>query len=130
MRRILKWPVLGIVTLLIVLLAFIGHDVFSTVLPETGIVVTASNGAHLRVDGRALTVLAGSAGTTSFAPLLRPVTAGLFSVLAIFALIGAASLFRDDRQAQPIVEPCAPPNGGPAASVDNSNAPGGPPSVS
>lgn len=27
-------------------------------------------------------------------------------------------------------EPSAPPNGGPAASVDNSNAPGGPPSVS
>ena len=29
-----------------------------------------------------------------------------------------------------IVEPSAPPNGGPTASVDNSNAPGGPPSVS
>jgi len=28
------------------------------------------------------------------------------------------------------VEPCAAPNGGPTASVDNSNAPGGPPSVS
>ena len=27
-------------------------------------------------------------------------------------------------------EPSAPPNGGPAASVENSNAPGGPPSVS
>jgi hypothetical protein len=27
-------------------------------------------------------------------------------------------------------EPCAAPNGGPAASVDNTNAPGGPPSVS
>jgi hypothetical protein len=27
-------------------------------------------------------------------------------------------------------EPGAPPNGGPAASVDNSNVPGGPPSVS
>jgi hypothetical protein len=31
---------------------------------------------------------------------------------------------------QKIAEPGAPPNGGPAASVDNSNAPGGPPSVS
>jgi hypothetical protein len=30
----------------------------------------------------------------------------------------------------PKSEPGAPPNGGPAASVDNSNAPGGPPSVS
>ena len=29
-----------------------------------------------------------------------------------------------------VVEPCAAPNGGPAASVDNSSAPGGPPSVS
>jgi hypothetical protein len=28
------------------------------------------------------------------------------------------------------IKPGAPPNGGPAASVDNSNAPGGPPSVS
>ncbi len=111
MRRILKWPVIGVVALLTALLGFIGYDVFATVLPDTGIVVTASDGAHLRVDGRALTVFAGSAGSTSFAPLLRPVTAGIFSVLAIFALIGAASLFRDDRQARQIVEPDGPANG-------------------
>ena len=113
MRSGLKWPVIGVVMLLTALLGYIGYDVMATVLPDTGIVVTASDGAHLRVDGRALTVLAGSAGTTSFAPLLRPVTAGIFSVLAIFALIGAASLFRDDRQARQIVESGGAPNSAP-----------------
>lgn len=39
-------------------------------------------------------------------------------------------LLKDKIAEHKIVEPCAPPNGGPAASVDNSNAPGGPPSVS
>jgi hypothetical protein len=33
-------------------------------------------------------------------------------------------------QGTPFAEPCAPPNGGPAASVDNSHAFSGPPSVS
>jgi hypothetical protein len=37
------------------------------------------------------------------------------------------NLMLDDRT---IAEPGAAPNGGPAASIDNSNAPGGPPSVS
>jgi hypothetical protein len=38
--------------------------------------------------------------------------------------------FIDWRKVVEIAEPNAAPNGGPAASVDNSNAPGGPPSVS
>lgn len=40
--------------------------------------------------------------------------------------VGATVLFLMRRSA----EPGAPPNGGPTAAVDNSNAPGGPPSVS
>ena len=39
-------------------------------------------------------------------------------------------LLRDKIAEHKIVEPCAPPNGNPGASVDRSSAPGGPPSVS
>jgi hypothetical protein len=38
--------------------------------------------------------------------------------------------FIDWSKVTALAEPGAAPNGGPAASVDNSNAPGGPPSVS
>lgn len=124
MPPVLKWPVIGVVVLLTTLLGSIGYDVFATVLPDTGIVLTASDGAHLRVDGRALTVFSGSAGSTSFAPLLRPVAAGIFSVLATFALIGAASLFRDDRQARQIVEPGGPANGSQPIRAKTRNAMG------
>ena len=97
-RHVLRCLTVGIVALFTVLLAFIGHEVFSTVFPGNAIVITASDGASLRVDGRALEVLTGHAGTTSFSPLLLPVATGLFAVVAVFALIGAASLFRQERR--------------------------------
>lgn len=96
-RHVLRWLVVGVVALLAALLAFIGYEVFSTVFPSDAIVITASDGASLRVNGRALEVLTGQAGTASFSPLLLPLAAGLFTVLAVFALIGAASLFRHER---------------------------------
>lgn len=80
-------------TLFTAVLAFIGCEVLSTVFPGDAIVITASDGARLRVNGRALEVLSGQAGTASHSPLLLPVATGLFAVLAVFALIGAASLF-------------------------------------
>ena len=95
-RRVLKWLAVSVVALFAALLAFIGYEVFSTVFPTDAIVITASDGASLRVDGRALEVLTGHAGTASFSPLLLPVATGLFTVLAVFALIGAASLFRHE----------------------------------
>ncbi len=97
-RHVLRWLTVSVVALFAALLAFIGYEVFSTVLPSDAIVITAADGASLRVDGRALEVLAGHAGTASFSPLLLPVAASLFAVLAVFALIGAASLFRHERQ--------------------------------
>ena len=96
-RHIFRWLTIGVVALFAALLAFIGYEVFSTVFPSDAIVITASDGASLRVDGRALEVLTGHAGTASFSPLLLPVAISLFAVLAVFALIGAASLFRHER---------------------------------
>ena len=97
-RKFFRWLTVSVVALFVVLLAFIGYEVFSTVFPSDAIVITASDGASLRVDGRALEVLAGHAGTASFSPLILPLAIGLFAVLAAFAFIGAASLFRDERQ--------------------------------
>ena len=97
-RHVFRWLVVSVVALLAALLAFNGYEVFSTVFPGDSIVITASDGARMRVDGRGLEVLAGHAGTASFSPLLLPVATGLFTILAVFALIGAASLFRHDRQ--------------------------------
>ena len=97
-RNVYRWFTVSVVVLFAALLAFIGYEVFSTVFPSDAIVITASDGASLRVDGRALEVLAGQAGTASFSPLLLPVAAGLFAVLAAFAIIGAVSLFRHERQ--------------------------------
>ena len=97
-RNVCRWFTVSVVVLFAALLAFIGYEVFSTVFPSDAIVITASDGASLRVDGRALEVLAGHAGTASFSPLLLPVAAGLFAVLAAFAIIGAVSLFRYERQ--------------------------------
>ena len=54
--------------------------------------------SSMRVDGRALEVLSGQAGTASFSPLVLPVATGLFTVLVVFAVIGASSLFRHERQ--------------------------------
>ena len=98
MRHIFRWLTVSVVGLFAALLAFIGYEVFSTVFPSDAIVITASDGANLRVDGRSLEVLTGHAGTASFSPLLIPVAIGLFVILAVFALIGAASLFRHERQ--------------------------------
>lgn len=81
------------------LLAFIGHDVISTVLPDDGILITAADGASLQVDGRTLVVLSGRAGTMAYSSSLLPVSVGLFAVVVAFALIGAASLFRRGRWA-------------------------------
>ena len=97
-RHVLKWLTVSVVALFTAVLALIGYEVFSTVFPSDAIVITASDGASLRVDGRALEVLAGYAGTASFSPLLLPVATGLFGVLAVFALIGASSIFRYDRR--------------------------------
>ncbi|MEN9675694.1 MAG: hypothetical protein RIS76_1590 [Verrucomicrobiota bacterium] len=98
-RQVLRWLAISVVALFAGLLGFIGCEVFSMVFPNDAIVITASDGASLRVDGRALEVLRGHAGTASFSPLLRPVAISLFSVLVVFALIGAASLFRNERSA-------------------------------
>jgi hypothetical protein len=96
-RNILKCSVTTMVALLIAFLGLIGYEVFSTVVDGNGIVITASDGASLRVEGRGLTVLTGSAGITSFSPSLLPFAAGLFVMVAAFALIGAYSLFRGER---------------------------------
>jgi len=96
-RHVLRWVIVSVVALFTALLAFIGYEIFSTVFPSDAIVITASDGASLRVDGRALEVLTGHAGTASFSPVLLPVATGLFVVLAVFAIIGAASLFRHER---------------------------------
>jgi hypothetical protein len=97
-RQILRMLAVGVIALFTALLAFIGHEVAETVFPRDAIVITASDGASLRVDGRALEVLAGQAGTASFSPLLLPVATSLFAVVAGFALLGAASLFRPEKQ--------------------------------
>lgn len=95
--NILKWPATTMVALLIAFLGLIGYEVFSTVFEGNGIVITASDGASLRMEGRDLTVLAGNAGITSFSPSLLPLAAGLFVLVSAFALIGAYSLFRGER---------------------------------
>lgn len=92
-QLILKWGVVGLVVLSATLLALIGHEVISTVLPGDGILIHASYGANLQVDGRTLVVLSGGAGTMAYPSILLPVSASLFA-LVVFALIGAASLFR------------------------------------
>ena len=97
LRLTFRWLTISVVALFAALLAFIGYEVFSTVFPSDAIVITASDGASLRVEGRALEVLTGHAGTASFSPLVLPMAISLFSVLAVFALIGAASLFRNER---------------------------------
>lgn len=93
-QPILKWGVVGLVVLSATLLAFIGHDVISTVLPGDGILIHASDGANLQVNGRTLVVLSGGAGTMAYPSILLPVSASLFALVVVFALIGAASLFR------------------------------------
>lgn len=50
--------------------------------------------------------------------------------IANWNLLWLPVAFIRERLAKSIAEPSASPNGGPAASVDKSNAPGGPPSVS
>ena len=120
-QHVLRWLTIGLVMLVASLLAFIGSEVLSTVFPSDAIVITASDGASLRVDGRALEVLGGSAGTTSFAPLTRPVAVGLFAVLVVFALIGAASLFRDERQTTRWPNQSAAANRRPAGQADGSD---------
>ena len=119
-QHVLRRLTIGLVVLVASLLAFIGSEVLSTVFPSDAIVITASDGASLRVDGRALEVLGGSAGTASFAPLMRPVAVGLFAVLVIFALIGAASLFRDKRQTTRWPNQSAAANRRPAGQLDRS----------
>ena len=59
---------------------------------------------------------------------LANILGALFWIAGVYLLLTEVS--RGDKAG---AEPCrtpAPPNGGPAASVDNPNAPGGPPSVS
>jgi hypothetical protein len=54
-----------------------------------------------------------------------------FRVLLLLGNKGRiATIVREHAADIESAEPCAAPNGGPATSVDNSNAPGGPPSVS
>ena len=93
-QPIFKWGVTCLVVLSASLVAFVGYDVISTVLPEEGILIHASDGASLQVDGRTLVVLSGRAGTMAYATILLPVAVSLFAVVVVFALIGAASLGR------------------------------------
>jgi hypothetical protein len=96
---ILKWGAVCFVVLTAALLAIVGYDVISTVLPDDGILIHASDGARLQVDGRTLVVLSGGAGTMAYPSILLPVSASLFALVVVFALIGAASLFRRGRWA-------------------------------
>lgn len=93
-QPIFKWTAICLVMLAASLVAFIGYDVISTVLPDDGILIHAADGAHLQVDGRTLVVLSGRAGTMAYPTILLPVAVSLFAVVVVFALIGAASLGR------------------------------------
>jgi hypothetical protein len=59
--------------------------------------------------------------------VLQPTVMVLSFVLFVNAFFSLGSLASNPKF--DIAEPCAPPNDGPAAAVDNSTAPGGPPSV-
>jgi hypothetical protein len=93
MFSIARWFTVLIVLLIGLCLGFWCFVVLDKTLLADGILIVASDGAEMRVNGDSLIVHAGSADRPQFSPLFPYVAAGLYLLLVILALFGAASLF-------------------------------------
>lgn len=96
-RRFLKWTTMLGVALCAAWVGWFLFDSLVTTSSGKTVILEASDGAIVKIESvkrNAVNFLAGSGGVIASAPATLPATGILFFVVTCFALVGAASLFR------------------------------------
>ena len=101
-RKVIGWVLLLVLIVCIVWLVFSSFMVSKAVFPSGRYLITASEGAALRVENDGVVILPGNSGSTdltSFNPILKPLMAGPVMPVFIMSIYGCVCLINKPRTA-------------------------------